>query len=126
MATLAAEQKAGRWTLKMSSLRRLHIYFHHVNIVSFWIEKKNGRACKSEKKSMCCNEMTQFGRRHNLACLVLPPLSNFYFLFNRSVWLISGFILPFLEMDVWSKHGSLYPDIQPYHVARGKILTSSL
>lgn len=34
-----------------------------------------------------------------------------YFLFNRSVWLISGFILHLHEMDVWSKHGSLCPDI---------------
>lgn len=73
---------------------------------------------------MCCNETTQFGRHQDLAFVLFCPLSNF--LFNRSVWLISGFILPLLEMDVWRKHGSLYPDIQPYHVARGKILTSSL
>ena len=52
MATLAAEQKAGRWTLKMSSLRRLHIYFHHVNIVSFWIEKKMVEPVKV-KKNQC-------------------------------------------------------------------------
>lgn len=48
------------------------------------------------------------------------------FLFGRSVWLIGGLILPLLEMDVWSKYGSLYLDIQPHHVARGKILTSGL
>ena len=36
---------------------------------------------------------------------------NLNFLLNRSVWLISGFILPLLEMDVRSKYGSLHPDI---------------